>query len=92
MECNNCDKDYICCSKTYTPILAIDEVSKYEHKKLVALTENKLVLGYVWILEKKENGFCKYFDDETHLCIIYEDRPKVCRNFDCITRMGKENA
>jgi len=33
------------------------------------------------IINKKENGDCSFLDPETRLCTIYNDRPKVCKEF-----------
>lgn len=36
--------------------------------------------GYV---DKKENGTCLHQDEETGLCQNWENRPKICREYDC---------
>ncbi len=33
------------------------------------------------ILKKNNSGFCNMLDLESRLCTIYENRPKVCRDF-----------
>ncbi|MCG3746033.1 YkgJ family cysteine cluster protein [Vibrio cincinnatiensis] len=27
----------------------------------------------------RSDGVCRYFDEQTHLCTVYEQRPLVCR-------------
>jgi Fe-S-cluster containining protein len=34
-------------------------------------------------VDKKENGKCTYQDDETGLCNNWENRPNICRQYDC---------
>ncbi|MDH4187189.1 MAG: YkgJ family cysteine cluster protein [Nitrospira sp.] len=34
-------------------------------------------------LEKAEDGFCIHLDRMTHRCNIWEQRPEVCRGYDC---------
>ena len=36
------------------------------------------------------DGTCRYFDDNTNLCTIYEDRPLVCRVEDYYTKYLSE--
>lgn len=36
--------------------------------------------GYV---DKKENGACLHQNEETGLCENWENRPKICREYDC---------
>jgi len=33
-------------------------------------------------LPKSENGLCKLLDRETMLCSMYDQRPKVCRDYE----------
>lgn len=35
------------------------------------------------VLLPLEGGWCRYTDQETKLCTIYEQRPLVCRKYDC---------
>jgi Fe-S-cluster containining protein len=79
IDCNNCEKDYYCC-KTLGTTLSKDEALKYK-RKIVPLTENGLTLGYVFVLEKDRNGNCVYLKENK--CIIYKNRPSVCRKFQC---------
>lgn len=84
VDCSNCKHDYICCTK-FNPILTVDEFDKFEEKKKVPLTENSLVIGYVYVLNKREGGSCIYL--KNNLCSIYDKRPQACRKFSCIGRM-----
>lgn len=85
MNCLNCEKDHICCSK-FGVTLSKEEVSEFAHKKIVPLTENKKILGYVFVLLKNDKtGKCVYQNDNG-MCDIYEQRPIACRRFDCETR------
>lgn len=34
-------------------------------------------------IEKAEDGFCRFLDRETHRCSVWENRPQVCRDYDC---------
>lgn len=34
-------------------------------------------------VEKSPDGYCVNLDRETHLCRIWEERPRVCRGYDC---------
>ncbi len=86
LNCQNCQNDYTCC-KDYGVTLSKSEINKFEKKKIVPLTENSVLLGFVFILEKKDNGSCVYFDDKTNFCDVYEIRPKACKNFSCIGRV-----
>lgn len=84
LDCLHCLYDKKCCSM-YGVTLSKDEIHKFKGKaKIVPLTENKRILGYVAVLSKKENGRCIFQNDTTGLCEIYEDRPQACRNFSCI--------
>ena len=86
MDCSNCKHNYICCSN-FGVTLSKTEIEQHKGKtKIVPLTEHRQLLGYVVVLQKKEDGFCVYF--ENNLCTIYENRPQACRNFDCEKRLG----
>ena len=34
-------------------------------------------------VDKTEDGYCVNFDRETNYCAIWENRPRVCREYDC---------
>jgi Fe-S-cluster containining protein len=80
MNCNDCEKDYYCC-KTLGTTLSKDEASRFKQKKIVPLTENGLMLGYVFVLKKDKDNNCVYLKENK--CIIYKNRPNVCRKFQC---------
>jgi Fe-S-cluster containining protein len=84
VDCERCKEDHKCCKK-FGVTLSADEVSSnFFQKKLVSLTENGLLIGYVFILLRRENGSCIYFNEETKKCEIYENRPQTCKNYLCI--------
>ena len=88
MDCSNCEYDYTCC-KEYGATLTKEEFESdifKVRKNLVPLTENSLVLGYVFALIK-ENGRCVFFNENKNLCNIYDNRPSACRNFSCAGRI-----
>ena len=33
------------------------------------------------VMKKESDGYCKFLNRETMLCSVYEDRPKVCREY-----------
>ncbi|MDF1558533.1 MAG: YkgJ family cysteine cluster protein, partial [ANME-2 cluster archaeon] len=39
------------------------------------------MLSTGWILKRKHDGTCWFFDDDRNLCTIYEYRPLICRVF-----------
>ena len=49
-----------------------------ERAEIDPVTDQKK--GYV---DKKENGTCIYQDEKTGLCLNWENRPQVCREYDC---------
>lgn len=83
LSCDNCEHDYVCC-KNYGVTLNAKEVKFYEEKEIVPLTENSMLLGYVWVL-KKVNGSCVFLKENK--CTIYDRRPNACKNFDCRERI-----
>lgn len=78
IDCLKC-KDKECCKLGVT--LNKEEYKKYK-RELVPLSENGMILGYVFILKKKKDGRCVY-QDEQGLCTIYEERPGACRSYLC---------
>ena len=86
INCNKCEHDEFCC-KVFGVTLNKEEASNFKYKKIVPLTENNIILGYVYVLNKEENGSCIYFNDEALLCEIYEKSPEACKKFSCIGRL-----
>ena len=83
MNCSDCPYEYICCSKRYGVTLSRKEIKQFRAKTLTTLSENRRLLGHVFVLNKNENGMCVYWDEETKMCNIYEKRPEACKNYDC---------
>lgn len=42
--------------------------------------ENEMAHNFV---EKSADGYCVHLDRETHFCRTWEQRPRVCRGYDC---------
>ncbi len=40
-------------------------------------------LGQPYMIRQGEDGYCHHFDRKARFCSIYEDRPFVCRSYDC---------
>ena len=51
-----------------------------EHERNEVDPATNRLKGYV---DKKANGICSHQDDETGLCQNWENRPKICREYDC---------
>ena len=34
-------------------------------------------------IDKTDDGYCIHFDRETNYCAIWQNRPRVCREYDC---------
>ncbi len=68
-----CDGCRLCCEGGEAELEASDDPNMYETHQVNGRTA----------LARQENGHCIYLDDKG--CTIYEDRPGVCRHFDCRT-------
>jgi Fe-S-cluster containining protein len=89
----NCkEKCGICCIVNTTIYLSIDEVesNKYEmqrfhHKQDIKGWGNKTLKKVKkFIPELNKPAYCCfYFEPKTKDCTIYDDRPYVCRQFNC---------
>jgi len=51
-----------------------------EHERNEIDPETQRTKGYV---DKKESGICLHQDEQTGLCRNWENRPMVCREYDC---------
>ena len=51
-----------------------------EHERNEVDPETQRTKGYV---DKKENGTCLHQNEQSGLCLNWENRPKVCREYDC---------
>lgn len=65
-SCGNCGK---CCEYLVLPILHDAD------RKLFRLRDIQIIDGYAYVPFK-----CKHYDPEKK-CLIYENRPDVCREF-----------
>lgn len=74
VPCGNCAQ----CCIDLSPILTPDEFisAKYVYTLLSSENPNNPVIAI-----PRDNNGCYYF--KNNKCIIYEDRPKACRQFDC---------
>lgn len=73
VPCGDCNA---CCHET-SVFLEPDEVDKYRNVEEVGEGGRSRPR-----LERNEDQSCVYLDDEG-ACSIYENRPRLCRNFDC---------
>jgi len=88
-ECLKCGK---CCIVCTDAMLTKEEVAseKYKHQKrnykgkLNGWSNQILKRKKAYIKELDKDVFmCCYFDPVKKLCTIYNERPMVCRGFDC---------
>ena len=87
MNClNECKLDHICCKKYGVTLSKEEWIEFHGFSKVVTLSENRLILGYVPVLKKKQTGCCIFFNEETKLCEVYDKRPQACKSFDCEKR------
>jgi Fe-S-cluster containining protein len=54
----------------------------YEHPRLTASGKKELI-GYLLNRFDEDGYACRFLDQSTNLCSIYETRPWACRVFDC---------
>jgi len=71
-----CDGCRLCCQNWQGVVVdpEIEDVSKYMTVPLKSDPSKR-------IIRRKENGDCIYL--EPHGCGIYEERPNICKQFDC---------
>lgn len=77
VPCNGCT---LCCRGYQAIILhpeCGDDVSKFQTIEV----PNPLTGEFALMVEQKPNGDCIYLADKG--CSIYDDRPIICREFDC---------
>lgn len=75
MDCINC-KHKNCCKQFRVPLTPNEHESGF-----YAIDTEQQQRGYI-VLKKKESGECVYLDD-TGRCTIYNNRPVICRKYDC---------
>ena len=73
----DCDKGRQLGCKSFCCRLLV-RLEESERNEIDPITNR--VKGYV---DKKENGICIHQDEQTGLCGNWENRPKVCREYDC---------
>ncbi len=87
-NCKKCLHTHICCKDFAPALTAIENRSGFYSKtKVVEMTENNVIVGFVIVLEKKKNGSCIHYNDTRKLCDIYDYRPTACKTFSCIGRI-----
>lgn len=62
-----------------------DFLKKHEHMGQVKPTE--LVNLGKWISPETEDGMCVFLNRETKKCVIYPDRPQVCRDYGQVSEL-----
>lgn len=91
-KCKHCGRCCIVCTDIQ---LTKEEKCGNQYKMIPRRSKNRLggwsnmILErkQIWCEELKRPVFaCFYFDQYTKKCSIYEDRPMVCRMFDCVER------
>ncbi|MCX5751959.1 MAG: YkgJ family cysteine cluster protein [Candidatus Saganbacteria bacterium] len=78
------------CCRQWDVNLSLEEVqsNKYQLESICFVTKKecespeKECLNRSYRLKKKENGDCLYLGEDSK-CSIYNERPKVCRDFTC---------
>ena len=75
LNCQNCDKQYLCCRAVR---VELDDSEKDKYITQPALRERKDIN-----IVAQQNGHCVYLDPNTRKCKIWDDRPRVCREYDC---------
>jgi len=77
LDCENCSNQYFCCRAVRVQ-LEDDEVGKFKCEPAIQNRKNINIVAH-------ENGVCYYFDVRTRKCRVWDERPKVCREYDCRT-------
>lgn len=75
MKCSKCIPSE-CCKFDKLGAIIIDNVAnamKMEPEEFIRIFHER----------ETENGFCPYLDKDKDKCIIYKNRPEVCRNYFC---------
>lgn len=40
-------------------------------------------IGHPYVIRHDSNGYCSHNDRGSHACTVYEDRPRLCREYSC---------
>jgi len=91
VDCENCEFDHICCSLFWIT-LTKEEVKSgfFKYKRLRKVFQNGNCIGVKWTLTCQEDGYCMYFDKNTNLCKIHENKPLACQNWNNCSNTNKE--
>jgi Fe-S-cluster containining protein len=76
LDCKNCKYDYACRTLVRAPIRE-DDKSAYPYDIDESFSRSGLSVL------KRIDGHCVYFDPDKKCCVIWDNRPNVCRGFDC---------
>jgi Fe-S-cluster containining protein len=69
--CKNCPDNWPCCRYDSRVPITAEEI-----KRGLKRCDQE---GDSSFLPANEKGDCVYFDDQTHLCTCYENRPRACK-------------
>lgn len=69
--CKHCPDDWECCRKNPRVPITAEEI-----KRGLRRCDEE---GDSSFLPLDEKGQCIYFDEKTHLCTCYDNRPRACR-------------
>lgn len=82
IPCDKCPEAQGCCGIMIFNIKLIEKhFNKIEPNSLKIIQEND-ILSYIY-----EDNRCPFLDRTTRLCKIYEDRPKICRDYGFIEKL-----
>lgn len=82
-QCKRCGR---CCCVPLTVRLYRGEIKKNKFKIIDSKNESGWILKkkIAYIPEfKKKRRVCYYYDPETRGCLIHNDKPKACKDFNC---------
>jgi len=89
-KCNHdgsCDKVKLCCIETEM-LLSREDI---ERIKKLGYSETDFVEEYLGFFQLKNiDGHCVFYDPETTLCKIYNERPQGCRFYPIIYDLDNE--
>ena len=85
--CSECKKN--CCGeiKKLRPVLIPSEEKKFKSSCDVINTP----FGDMFVLKRKRNGLCVFFDRTKRKCAIYDKRPLECRLYPILMTFSEDN-